>query len=90
MDEDERYQAAKERVKELRGFYEHLGIYIVVNITLFIINVVTAPGAWWFYWVTVFWGIGIIWHAYATFAGGRFMGKDWEERKIREILEEKK
>lgn len=54
MDEEERYKRAKARVEELKEFYEHLTIYIGVNITLVIINLVTSPNALWFYWITVF------------------------------------
>ena len=84
MDEEERYKRAKERVEELKEFYEHLTIYIGVNITLVIINLVTSPNALWFYWVTVFWGIGIIWHAIGVYGK---LGKKWEEKKIKELME---
>jgi len=84
MDEEERYKRAKARVEELKGFYEHLTIYIGVNITLVIINLVTGPNVLWFYWVTVFWGIGIIWHAIDVYGK---LGKRWEEKKIKELME---
>jgi len=87
MDEEESYKRAKKRVGELRGFYEHLIAYVVVNIMLVIINLVTSPDTLWFYWVTVFWGIGVIWHAISVF-GKR--GKNWEEKKIKEIMEKEK
>jgi len=47
-------------VKELKEFYMHLSVFAAVNLTLFLINLVSTPGRWWFYWVTVFWGIGLI------------------------------
>lgn len=84
MDEEERYKRAKARVGELKEFYEHLTIYIGVNITLVIINLVTSPNTLWFYWVTVFWGIGIIWHAIDVYGK---LGKRWEEKKIKELME---
>jgi len=87
MDEHDRYARAKRRVEEIRGFYRHLAAYIAVNLLLFAINMVISPGALWFYWVTIFWGIGVIFHALGVFAGGRVFGKEWEERKIREIME---
>ena len=34
-----KYQRAKKRVEALRGFYIHLGVYIVVNLLLFLINI---------------------------------------------------
>jgi len=54
---------------------------------LVIINLVTSPDALWFYWVTVFWGIGIIWHAIGVFGK---LGKNWEEKKIKELMEKDK
>ncbi|MBT7151348.1 MAG: 2TM domain-containing protein, partial [Deltaproteobacteria bacterium] len=55
MMNDEKYQAAKSRVKELKDFYRNLLTYAGVNILLIIINLVTSPGSLWFYWVTIFW-----------------------------------
>ena len=87
MDEEESYKRAKKRVGELRGFYEHLIAYVVVNIMLVIINLVTSPDTLWFYWVTVFWGIGVICHAISVYGK---LGKNWEDKKIKEIMEKEK
>lgn len=84
MDEEERYKRAKARVEELREFYEHLIVYVIVNIMLVVINLVTSPDTLWFYWVTVFWGIGLIWHAISVYGK---QDKEWEEKKIKEIME---
>jgi len=87
--DNKKYEEAKERVVELKEFYEHLLSYIGVNVILVIINLVTSPKELWFYWVTIFWGIGIIWHAIHVFGKHRLLGKEWEERKIKEIMEKK-
>lgn len=87
MDESERYARAKKRVEDIRGFYTHLGIYIIINVLLVIINLLTSPGALWFYWVTLFWGVGIAFHALDVFVGNRIFGSEWEERKIQEMME---
>jgi len=85
MDEQERYARAGRRVEELRGFYGHLSVYVLVNVFLFILNMLFSPGSLWFYWVTIFWGIGLAIHALDTYGSGRFFGR--EERKIREYME---
>lgn len=88
MNEEERYEMARKRVEELKSFYRNLFSYAVINFFLIIINLVTSPKHLWFYWVTIFWGIGVLFHAAHTFMiRGRFLGKEWEERKIKEIME---
>nr|CBH38813.1 hypothetical membrane protein [uncultured archaeon] len=90
MDEEESYKRAKKRVGELRGFYEHLIAYVVVNIMLVIINLVTSPDTLWFYWVSIFWGIGVIWHAISVYGKLGKLGNKWEEKKIKEIMKKEK
>jgi tellurite resistance protein TehA-like permease len=84
---DEKYEKAKKRVEELKKFYGNLVTYILINIMLVIINLVTNPGNLWFYWVTIFWGIGILLHASKVFVlKGKFLGEEWEEKKIKQIM----
>ena len=40
--ETERYQRARKRVEDLKGFYIHLSMYVMVNIGLFLINYLTT------------------------------------------------
>jgi hypothetical protein len=85
---DEKHKEAKKRVKNLKSFYKNLTTYVVINIMLMVINLVTSPKSLWFYWVTIFWGIAILIQASKVFfLKGKFLGKDWEEKKIKEIME---
>ncbi len=79
-----KYQKAKERVTELRGFFGHLSVYVIVNLGLFLLNMMTAPDSLWFIWPLMGWGIAIVLHALRVFGGS--LGSNWEERKIREIM----
>jgi two-component system LytT family sensor kinase len=83
---DERYKSAQKRVKQLSAFYSSLGSYIVLIIFLFIIDVATGD-SWWFYWAAIGFGIAIAVRAWNIFIKGRF-GKNWEEDKIRQIMEQ--
>jgi hypothetical protein len=85
MDEAARYKQAKERVEALKGFYAHLAIYLIVNIGLLLINLLTGGGLW-FYWPLFGWGIGLASHAVAIFILADRLGPGWEERKIREYM----
>jgi uncharacterized membrane protein YecN with MAPEG domain len=85
---EERYKKAKKRVEELKKFYGNVVTYVAINIILIIINLVTSPGTLWFYWVTIFWGIAILLHASRVFIlRGKFLGEEWEEKKIRDLME---
>lgn len=89
MKQDEKYIRAKKRVERLKGFYIHLSVYILVNIMLFIINLLSDAGNWWFLYPLGGWGIGLLIHGITTFTYGNF-GADWEERKIKEYMEKDK
>jgi hypothetical protein len=67
--EQHRYERAQARVKELKGFYTHATAYVLVNIGLFVINLLTG-GGWWFYWPLLGWGVGLGIHALSVFAFG--------------------
>ena len=86
QEQQQRYERARKRVKELKGFYTHAAIYVLVNIMLFVINLLTG-GGWWFYWPLLGWGIGLGAHALNVFEFGGRLGQDWEERKTRELME---
>lgn len=78
--EDEIYKKAKERVNEIKNFYKHLTVYIVINV-IFIYFV----GKSWL-WVTAFWGMGVVFHFVNTF----LFSKEWEEKKIRDYMNKEK
>lgn len=86
--EEERYNLAKKRVQEVKGFYGNLTAYIVVNIFLMVVNFMTSPEHLWFYWPMLGWGIGVLFHGLRVFNYMPFLGKDWEERKMKEFMEE--
>ncbi|HYP59037.1 MAG TPA: 2TM domain-containing protein [Thermomicrobiales bacterium] len=84
---DIRYQQARKRVEEIKGFYTHLVIYLVVNAFLFAIDLIDG-GNWWFYWPLLGWGIAVAIHGAVTFGVEGPFGKRWEERKLRELMED--
>lgn len=89
-DNDDRYFKAKKRVEEIKGFYGNLIAYIVVNLGLLILNLVTSPEVLWFFWPLFGWGLGVFFHGMKVFNYMPFLGKDWEEQKIKEFMEKEK
>jgi hypothetical protein len=80
---------ARRRLAAERAFYIHLAIYVVVIGFLFLVNAMTGS-RWWFVWPALAWGIGILVHAMATFGLAGFLGHAWEERRLRELIEEER
>ena len=89
-EEGTKYQRARERVEQIKYLYIHLGVYVLGNLFLFLLNMIVSPANLWFYWPLLGWSFGIVVHAFDVFASGRLFGAAWEERKIAEIMEEEK
>ncbi len=97
-----KWRKAKKRVEALKGFYQHLAVYIVVNIFLFIIkgnvleffqNKATDENFlewvdWNIFIVPLFWGIGLLFHAAKTFQYKIPIIKNWEERTLKKYMDE--
>ena len=84
----EKYARAKARVEELKAFYNHLIIYVIVNLGIAGINYYDNQFRFpWFLFPLLGWGIGLASHAVRTFRWNPLTNKDWEERKLREIME---
>ncbi len=85
--QQQRYKRAKRQVKAQRGFYVHLTVYVLVNAFLIATNAFHSREVWWSYAPVIGWGIGLAAHGASVFVFPHFFGKDWEERKIRELMQ---
>jgi len=84
------YQKAEKKVKDIKGFYANLITYIVVIGGLAILNFATSPEYWWFLFPAGGWGIGLIFYGLTVFNVFPFLGKDWEEKKVAQLMEQYK
>ncbi|QWX85560.1 2TM domain-containing protein [Cellulophaga sp. HaHaR_3_176] len=83
--DDKRYKNAKERVEKIKGFYGNLMAYCIVIPILALINYKTSS----FLWVifpALGWGFGVLAHGMSAFGYNPLLGKKWEERKMREYM----
>ncbi|KMQ69775.1 histidine kinase [Chryseobacterium sp. FH2] len=78
------YQKAAKRVKEIKGFYGNLTSYCLVIPFLAVLNLITDSSHLWVFWPMLGWGMGLAAHGINTFG----IGKEWEEKKIKELMEE--
>jgi uncharacterized integral membrane protein len=93
--EELQYQQALVRVKKIKGFHTHLVVYMIVNLMILILNIQDLEqGESYFHWqnftTLLFWGIGLLAHALSTFMPNFIFGRNWEEKKIRELMEKEK
>ena len=85
--EEQRYLKAKKRVKDIKGFYVHLFVYLITIPIIIYVNLAFVPGFHWFWFSVLGWGVGILFHWLGVFGFNKLgLGKEWEERKIREYM----
>jgi len=96
------YERAQKRVKEIKGFYGHLTVYIIINlIVLFsrarFLNLQGNNTSlqnveflnwidWNIYGTPIIWGVFLVIHAISVFGKNPFLGKKWEERQIKKYM----
>lgn len=94
LDED-KFKRAKKKMEEIKGFYSHLVVYLMVNIFLILIQMGLFSGGsfhigmphWAHFTTPFFWGIGLFFHGLYVFQHKFRFFKDWEERKIKEYMD---
>lgn len=88
-DKQNRYLRAKERVADIKKFYTGLVGYVFVISMLAAVNYYVNQWSYmWFLWAAFGWGIGLVFQAAKAYQWSPFMGKNWEERKMKEFMEE--
>jgi hypothetical protein len=97
-----RFQKAQKRVKELKGFYNHLKIFVIVNALLYLVksgmlNALMPKGfpteSYYFDWVHInfiIWGLMVVAHALILYRHKFPFLKKWEEKQIQKYIEEDK
>lgn len=93
--EEIKFYEAYKQVKKIKGFYIHALVFIVINIMNFIAKYQELkPGESFFTFKTfslfIIWGIALFIHGLSVFLPSAILGSDWEERKIKQIMNKEK
>lgn len=99
-----KYERAQRRVAEIRGFYNHLAVYLIVNAVLLLLKdkiTITLLSKralgnpellewidWNVYGTPIIWGVFLAVHAIKIFGGFSIFGRKWEERQMRKFMDE--
>tara|TARA_Y100000815_G_scaffold112220_1_gene101007 strand:+ start:177752 stop:179077 length:1326 start_codon:yes stop_codon:yes gene_type:complete len=86
---EKRYERAKKKVDELKGFYVHFAIYLIMFPVFIFLNM-KSGGFPWAAFPIVGWGMGVAGHAMEVFNYNPILGRGWEERKIKDLMKKDK
>ena len=92
-----KYLNAKKRVKQVKGFYIHALVFVLVNAFIIMMKVINGqhvagePQIKISQFLTIIiWGVGLVAHGLSVFLPNFILGKNWEEKKIREFMDKDK
>jgi len=88
--ENSSYIKAVEKIEKMKEFYKNLVSYIIFIPFFIFINLRFSPHFHWFWFPIIGWGIGVIFQALEVYGYHFFLGKDWEEKKIKELMNKDK
>jgi hypothetical protein len=84
-----KYLRASERVNEVKQFYSRCFRGVVAIIIVAAINYYLNEWQYpWFLWVVFGVGLNLTLKAFRLFGVNGLMGRDWEERKIKEYMDQ--
>ncbi len=86
---DKRYQKAKDRVEAIKGFYGNLTAYCIVIPFLVWLNFRSTSFPWAIF-PALGWGFGLLMHGIEAYGYNPLWGKSWEEKKIKELMDNDK
>ncbi len=87
---EKKYTQAKKRVQNIKSFYIHFTIYLIMLPIFIYLNFRSDSTFPWALFPIFGWGFGILSHASEAFEYNPLFGKGWEERKIRELMDKDK
>lgn len=98
IEQQNSYERAQKRVKEIKSFYFHLCVYLGINFLIIVGKVVrnlfngeTFVQSFFeleTFGTAIIWGIGLAIHAFNVFGFNFLFGKNWEDRKIQQLMDE--
>ncbi|WP_282144505.1 2TM domain-containing protein [Cellulophaga baltica] len=104
LDKRTKLERAQKRVATIKGFYDHLTIYLIINILVFIFKgkfIITLLSKealgnpqilnwidWNVYGTPIIWGIGVLIHGVIVFKIRPSFLTNWEEKKIKKYMNE--
>ncbi len=78
---------ALEHVRDIKGFYDHLILYLISIAAMTGSNLFFSGGYLWFIWPALGWGLGVAAHGLSVFKVFSLFGAGWEKRQVERRLQ---
>ena len=82
----EQEREALEYVRDIKGFYSHLVVYLVSVTAMVVSSFFFESSHPWYIWPILGWGIGVAAHGFSVFEIFSLFGADWERRQVEKRL----
>ncbi|AJH13847.1 MULTISPECIES: 2TM domain-containing protein [Myroides] len=86
----EMYEYARKRLKQRKMLFFHFVVFVLGSIAMFCFNGLvqdqTTVTIWWPYAIGI-WALLVFLHAVNVLIVDRFMGKRWEDKQVRRLVE---
>ena len=85
-DVSEQEREALEYVRDIKGFYSHLIVYLISITAMVIASFFLKTSYPWYIWPALGWGMGVAAHGLSVFEVYSLFGADWEKRQVENRL----
>ncbi len=75
------------RVRAFKAFYTHLTVYSIMSFVMLVVDLID-PGGPWFFYPFLGWGLAVGMHALQTYERLPWFTRDWEQRKVQDLIDE--
>ena len=82
----EQEREALEYVRDIKGFYSHLTVYLIAVPVFIIVGFFDNTDIIWYIWPIMGWGIGLAAHGISVFEVFSLFGADWDKRQVEKRL----
>lgn len=95
-----RFERAQHRVRQIKGFHNHLGVFVIVNSAFFLLKDSMTIALFgkealgnpeimnWIDWNAYVWGVFLAIHALVIYGNVPMFVKKWEKRQLEKYMQE--
>ncbi len=87
---DYQHKRALRKAKEIRNFYIAVLVYCIVIPSIIVVNYVFSPEYIWWWYSASGMLLGLLIHGIIVFGKFPFLTREWEEKKVRELMDKEK